>query len=71
MTNWVSQYHKGKTSLDLNEVRDDGVLGCSGICCTTVWAKKRGHRLMTTILSNLNQFFSLEDSLVNLQLKGY
>jgi len=24
----VSQYQKGKTSLDLNEARDDGVLGC-------------------------------------------
>ena len=30
-TAWVSQYQKGKTSLDLNEARDDGVLGCSGI----------------------------------------
>jgi len=24
---WVSWYQKGKTSLDLNEVRDDGILG--------------------------------------------
>jgi len=24
---WVSQYQKGKTSLDLNEARDDRVLG--------------------------------------------
>jgi len=24
-------YQKGKTSLDLSEARDDGVLGCSGI----------------------------------------
>jgi len=30
-TTWISQYHKGKTSLDLNEARDDGVWGCSGI----------------------------------------
>jgi len=38
------------------------------------WAKKRGHRLVTTILSILNRFknfFSLEDFLVNLQLNGY
>ena len=28
---WVSQYRKGKTSLDLNEARDDGVWGCSDI----------------------------------------
>jgi len=27
-------YQKGKTSLDLNEARDDGVLGCSGISWT-------------------------------------
>ena len=26
-TIWVSEYQKGKTSLDLNEARDDGVLG--------------------------------------------
>ena len=30
-TTWVSWYQKGKTSLDLNEARVDGVLGCSGI----------------------------------------
>jgi len=30
-TTWVSRYQKGKTSLDLNEARDDGVSGCSGI----------------------------------------
>jgi len=26
-TTWVSRYQKGKTSLDLNKARDDGVLG--------------------------------------------
>ena len=26
-TTWVSRYQKGKTSLDLNEARDDGVMG--------------------------------------------
>jgi len=26
-TTWVSRYQKGKTSLDFNEARDDGVLG--------------------------------------------
>ena len=30
-TTWVRRYQKGKTSLDLNEARDDGVLGCSDI----------------------------------------
>jgi len=39
----------------------------------TGWAKKVDHRLVTIILSNLNRFnfFSLKDSLVNLQLNGY
>ena len=27
MTTWGSRYHKGKTSLDLNEARDDRVFG--------------------------------------------
>jgi len=30
-TTWVSRYQKGKTSLDLNEARDDGVWDGSGI----------------------------------------
>jgi len=33
-TAWVSQYQKGKTSLDLNEASHGGVLGCSGISWT-------------------------------------
>jgi len=33
-TTWVSRHQKGKTSLDLNEARDDGVWGCSGISWT-------------------------------------
>ena len=32
--NLVSRYQKVKTSLDLSEAKDDGVLGCSGISCT-------------------------------------
>ena len=38
----------------------------------TGW-EKRGHRLITIILSNLNRFtiFLLDDSLVSLQLNGY
>jgi len=28
-TTWVRRYQKGKSSLDLNEARDDVVLGCS------------------------------------------
>jgi len=40
---------------------------------STGWAKKRGHRLMTILLLNLNRLknFSLGDSLVNLHLNGY
>ena len=33
-TTWISRYQKGNTSLDLNEARDDEVLGCSGISWT-------------------------------------
>jgi len=33
-TTWVSRYQKGKTSLDLNEANDDGVLRCSSISWT-------------------------------------
>ena len=33
-TAWVSHCQKGKTSLDLNEARDDAVQGCSGISWT-------------------------------------
>jgi len=33
-TTWLSQYQKGKTRLDLNEARDDGVSECSGISWT-------------------------------------
>ena len=28
---WISRYEKGKTSVDSNEARNDGVWGCSGI----------------------------------------
>ena len=33
-TTQASWYQKGETSLDLNETRDDGVWGCSGISWT-------------------------------------
>jgi len=33
-TTWVSWYQKSKTSLDLNEARYGGVLGCSSISWT-------------------------------------
>jgi len=33
-TTWVNWYQKGKTSLDLNGARDDGILGWSNISWT-------------------------------------
>jgi len=30
-TTWVSRHQNGKTSLDLNEAKDDGIMGCNGI----------------------------------------
>jgi len=45
---WVSQYQKGKTSLDLNEARDDGVLGCSDISWTISKQSAPRSRQITT-----------------------
>jgi len=39
---------KGKTSLDLNEARDDGVLGCSGISWTICKRSAPHSRQITT-----------------------
>jgi len=47
-TTWVSWYQKDKTSLDLNEVRDDGVLGCSGISWTICKQSAPCSRQITT-----------------------
>jgi len=47
-TTWVSQYWKGKNSLDLNEGRDDGVLGCSGISWTICKQSAPCSRQVTT-----------------------
>ena len=47
-TTWVSQYQKGKTSLDLNEARDDGVWGCSGISWTIYKQSAPHFRRITT-----------------------
>ena len=35
-TTWLNWYQKGKTSLDLNAARDDGVFRCSGISSISV-----------------------------------
>jgi len=47
-TTWVIQYQKGKTSLDLNEARDDGLLGCSGISWTICKQSAPRSRQITT-----------------------
>jgi len=44
----VSWYQKSKTSLDLIEARDDGVLGCSGISWTICKLSAPHSRQITT-----------------------
>jgi len=53
-TTWVSWYQKGKTSLNLNDGRDDGVLRCSGISWTICKqsAPHIRHRQITTPTPN-------------------
>ena len=51
-TSWVSWYQKGKTSLDLNEAKDDGVLGCSGIIWTICKQSAPHSRQITTCYTN-------------------
>jgi len=48
---------KGKTSLDLNEARDDGVLGCSGISKTIRKQSAPRSRQITTPTPH-NLFFT-------------
>jgi len=45
---WVSQYQKGKTRLDQNEARDDGVLGYSSISWTICIQSAPHSRQITT-----------------------
>ena len=59
---------------DSGAIQRTGSRLCQQYAPRTWRAKTWGHRLMTIILSILNRFktfFSLEDSLVNLQLIGY
>ena len=55
-TTWVSRYQKGKTSLDLNEARDDGVLGCSGISWTICKQSAPRSRQTTTPTPHCSMF---------------
>ena len=56
-TTWVSQYQKAKISLDLNEVRNDGVLGCSGISWT-ICKQSAPHSRQITTPHLITQFFT-------------
>jgi len=47
-TTWMCRYQKGKTSLLLNEARDDGALGCSGISRTICKQSAPHSRRITT-----------------------
>ena len=51
-TTWLSCYQKGKTNLDLNEARDNGVLRCSGISWTTCKQSAPRCRQITTPTSH-------------------
>ena len=47
-TTWISQCQQGKTSLDFNEARDDGILGCSDISWTICKQSAHLSRQITT-----------------------
>ena len=77
-TNRVSRYHKGKTSLDLNEAKDHGILGCSGIswiickqyayCCRQITTPTLRHSISTgrmLFLAPNQQRQSTEDTKVS------
>jgi len=50
-TTWVSRYQKNKSSLDLNQARDDAVLGCSGISWTISTLLQTDNHTNTTSLN--------------------
>jgi len=68
-TTWVSRYQKGKTDLDLNEAKDDGVLGCSGISWTTCKQSALCSRQITTPAPH-HPIFYRPDALPDTQPKG-
>jgi len=59
-TTSVSWYQKGKTSLDLNEARDDGVLRCSGISWTICKQSAPCSRQITTSTLHHSIFYRLD-----------
>jgi len=59
-TTWVSRYQKGKTSLDLNEARDDGVSG---------WWHKLDN--VQTICTSLQKFREITTSAARHSVEGF
>ena len=59
-TTWVSQYRECKTSMNLNEARDDGVMGCSGISWTICKQSAPHSKQITTptVQHVITQFFT-------------
>ena len=68
-------YQKGKTSLDLNEARDDGVWGCIGISLTTCkqsapCSRQKPHQhLITLVVSIEHQLVTLRHRTIASNLK--
>ena len=61
-TSWVSQYQKGKSSLDLNKARDDGVWDGSGISWT-ICKQPAPHSRQTTTPAPHQSVFNRPDAL--------
>jgi len=59
---WASRHKKGKTSLDLNETRDDGVLECCGISWTICKQSAPRCRQITTPPPRHSSFLQAECS---------
>jgi len=65
-TTWLSQYRKGKTSLDFNEARDGRVLGCSGISWT-ICKQFAPHCIWLTTPTHHHSIFYRPDALPDAQ----
>jgi len=63
----LCQYQKGKTSLDLKEARDDGILECSGISWTIRRQSAPHSRQVTTPTLHHSIFTGQMDALPDAQ----
>jgi len=68
---WVRQYPIGKTSLDLNEARDDGILRCSGIswtiCKQSAFEALLSRHITTSAVNTSSLIFYSTDALPDAQ----